>query len=182
VVVMKDGVIHQSAGALEIYHRPANRFVASFLGSPPMNFFEGRLVGDGAALYFEEGSAKLRVPEWASEKLRSYAGAAVVLGVRPEALSDQAHARFETKDNFVTMKVRLVQPLGDTMHVHLETLQHTRVVAHLESFYGLAIGADIPVYFDPKRVHFFGAGENGKSLAHNDSFAEAALRGTAPSA
>src|SRR6202142_1587034 len=66
VVVMKDGVIQQCARALEIYHRPCNRFVAGFLGTPPMNFFEGRLVEEGGRLYFDEGSGKLPVPAWAA--------------------------------------------------------------------------------------------------------------------
>jgi multiple sugar transport system ATP-binding protein len=47
VVVMKDGIVQQCASALDIYHHPANRFVAGFLGTPPMTFLEGRLVEDG---------------------------------------------------------------------------------------------------------------------------------------
>ena len=62
VVVMKDGVVQQVAGPLEIYHKPANRFVAGFLGSPPMNFLEGLLVEEGGRLLFDEGSGKLPVP------------------------------------------------------------------------------------------------------------------------
>ena len=56
IVVMKDGVVQQCASALDIYHHPANRFVAGFLGTPPMNFFEGRLVDEGGRLWFDEGS------------------------------------------------------------------------------------------------------------------------------
>ena len=56
VVVMKDGVVQQCASALEIYQHPANRFVAGFLGTPPMNFFEGRVVDEGGRLWFDEGT------------------------------------------------------------------------------------------------------------------------------
>ena len=70
VVVMKDGVVHQCAGPLEIYHRPANRFVAGFLGTPPMNFFAGRLIDETGLLFFDEGTAKLPVPAWAVPALR----------------------------------------------------------------------------------------------------------------
>src|SRR5262249_25599392 len=87
VVVVKDGAIQQCDGALEIYHRPTNRFVAGFLGSPPMNFFEGRLVKDGDRLFFHEGTAKLPVPDWALAELAPRAEEEVVLGVRPEAMS-----------------------------------------------------------------------------------------------
>src|SRR6187402_3645337 len=68
VVVMKDGVVQQCAGALEIYHHPANRFVAGFLGSPPMNFFSGKLVEEGGKLYFDEGTGKLPIADWATEQ------------------------------------------------------------------------------------------------------------------
>jgi multiple sugar transport system ATP-binding protein len=170
VVVMKDGVIQQCAGALEIYHWPCNRFVAGFLGSPPMNFLEGRLVEQAGQLYFDEGTGRLPVPEWAAVRLRVLAGAETVLGVRPEALSDRRHARFETKDNVLTMKVSLIQPLGDTMHVHLATASHPQIVANLTAHYGLSVGDSISIYLDPNRLHFFEKGEFGKSLARNALF------------
>jgi multiple sugar transport system ATP-binding protein len=170
VVVMKDGLIQQCAGALEIYHRPCNRFVASFLGSPPMNFFEGSLVEEAGRLLFDEGSGRLPVPDWAAAALRGRAGTEVVLGVRPEALSDAEHARFDTKDNALTMKVRLVQPLGDTMHVYLATARHPQIVASLSAFQGLSVGQVVAIHFDRNRMHFFEKGELGKSLANNADF------------
>jgi ABC-type sugar transport system ATPase subunit len=101
----------------------------------------------------------------------------VVLGVRPEALSDAPRARFETKDTALSMKIRLIQPLGDTMHVHLATGRHPQVVAAFTAFYGLAVGDDMTVYFDPNRLHFFEKGEAGKSLVYNSSFVEALFHG-----
>src|SRR3954463_6192027 len=63
VVVMKDGIAQQIGSARDIYHRPQNRFVAGFLGSPSMNFLTGRLLQDDGSVYFDEGSGRLRVPE-----------------------------------------------------------------------------------------------------------------------
>ncbi len=60
VVVMKDGIVQQCASALDIYHRPANRFVAGFLGTPPMNFFDGRLVDEADACGSTRGRASCR--------------------------------------------------------------------------------------------------------------------------
>ena len=96
VVVMKDGVVQQCASALDIYHHPANRFVAGFLGTPPMNFFEGRLVDEGGRLWVDEGAGRLPVPERVASSLRARASAGPesVLGVRPEALAPAAAARF----------------------------------------------------------------------------------------
>ena len=175
VVVMKDGVIQQCAGALEIYHRPCNRFVASFLGSPPMNFFEGRLIEEGGRLWFDEGTGKLPVPDWAAAGLRDRVGTDIVLGVRPEALSDDRSARFELSDNALAMKILLIQPLGDTMHVYLATGRHPQIVADLRAFYGLSVGQSLSIYFDPNRLHFFERGELGKTLVYNEAFARGML-------
>ncbi|HZU82586.1 MAG TPA: sn-glycerol-3-phosphate ABC transporter ATP-binding protein UgpC [Polyangiaceae bacterium] len=167
VVVMKDGVTQQCASALEIYHHPANRFVAGFLGSPPMNFLEGRVVEQGQKLLFDEGSGVLPIPDWAAGALRERVGRDVTLGVRPEGLSDGKRARFETADNVLPMKVWLVQPLGAAMHVHLATSRHAQIVAHIaqvDASTDFAVGDTVPIYVDLSRVHFFEPGELGKSL------------------
>jgi multiple sugar transport system ATP-binding protein len=167
VVVMRDGVVQQSGGALEIYHQPVNRFVAGFLGSPPMNFLTGTITRRGQALVFEEGSGSLPVPSWARDALESFVGQEVVLGVRPEALSDRQHARFPCEDNVLHPKVTLVQPLGDKMDVYLSTEKHPHLVAHIDAFGGVRAGETLPIYVDLSRVHFFENGENGKAIATN---------------
>jgi multiple sugar transport system ATP-binding protein len=167
VVVMKDGVVQQCDGALQIYHHPANRFVASFLGSPPMNFFNGKVLKDGDKLYFDEGTTRLPVPAWAASQLSAYVGQDVVLGVRPEAIADKNHARFETADNVIPFKVTLVQPLGDKMDVYLATDKHPHSVAHVDAFLGVKAGETLPMYIDLDRVHFFEPGELGKKIAKN---------------
>jgi multiple sugar transport system ATP-binding protein len=165
VVVMKDGVIHQCDGALEIYHRPANRFVAGFLGSPPMNFFDGQLVRDGDRLLFDEGTAKVPVPAWAKDQLAERVGMDVVLGVRPEAMSDQASARFATAENSISMRAVLIQPLGDKMDVVLATERHPHSVAHVDAHAGIRAGETLPVFLDMDRAHFFAPGADGARIA-----------------
>jgi multiple sugar transport system ATP-binding protein len=170
VVVMKDGVVQQCASALDIYHRPANRFVAGFLGTPPMNFFDGRLVDEGGRLWFDEGTGRLPVPARATAALRARVEEApnVVLGVRPEALAPAASARFATAGSRLAMKVWLVQPLGATMDVYLQTERHERVVAHVDaSADGAApgVGDSLEVAVDMERAHFFAPGELGIALA-----------------
>jgi multiple sugar transport system ATP-binding protein len=167
VVVMKDGIIQQVGSALSIYNHPLNRFVGSFLGSPPMNFFAGKLVEDDSRLWFDEGSGRLPVADWARPELRPHVGREVVLGVRPESMSDKGHARFQTEDNQLRMKVTLVQPLGHKMDVYLATEQHPRAVAQMDSSADVRRGENLPVFFDMSRVHFFEPGEAGVSLARN---------------
>ncbi len=169
VVVMKDGITQQVGSALEIYNHPVNRFVASFLGSPPMNFFTGKIVEESGRLCFDEGTGKLPIADWASAELKARVGQEVVLGVRPEAMSDKAHARFQTEDNKLDMKVTLVQPLGHKMDVYLSTTSHPKAVAQIDSFAGVHAGEQMTVFVDMTRVHFFEAGENGKKLVRNTS-------------
>jgi len=169
VVVMKDGVVQQCASALDIYHHPANRFVAGFLGTPPMNFFEGRLVDEGGRLWFDEGAGRLPVPERVASALRARASAGpeIVLGVRPEALAPAAAARFAAAGSVLSMKVWLVQPLGAKMDVYLQTDRNERVIAHVDaSADGAApgVGETLPVAVDMERAHFFAPGPDGTAL------------------
>lgn len=165
VVVMLGGIVQQCAKALTIYHEPVNRFVAGFLGSPPMNFFNGRLMMEREQCYFDEGSGRFPVPDWAGAGILDYVDKPVVLGIRPEALSDGTHARFVTEKHYLDMTVSLIQPLGDKLDVHLSTPSHRSVVAQLDSTAPIQLGERVKIYFDPNRIHFFEPGENGKNLA-----------------
>jgi len=169
VVVMKDGVTQQVGSALSIYNQPVNRFVGGFLGSPPMNFFTGRLIEEAGRLWFDEGSGKLPVPDRVRAELCASIGRNVVLGVRPEAMSDKTHARFQTEDNQLDMQVTLVQPLGHKMDVYLATERHPRVVAQIDSYAEIRRGESLPVFFDMSRVHFFEPDETGKNLVATHS-------------
>jgi len=164
VVVMKDGKTQQIGSALAIYNHPVNRFVGSFLGSPAMNFFSGQLVEASGRLWFDEGGGRLPVPETARAELASHVGRTVVLGVRPEAMSDKKHARFQTEDNQLDMLVTLVQPLGHKMDVYLATDRHPRAVAQIDSYAELRRGETLPMFFDMSKVHFFESAETGKNL------------------
>jgi len=165
VVVMKDGVVQQVAAPLDIYHRPANRFVAGFLGSPPMNFLEGRIVDEGGKRLFDEGTGKLPIPARATAALRARGGADIVVGIRPEAIAPAATARFAAGDlGQLSMKVWLVQPLGAQMDVYLATARHPRIVAHLDSAAPPAVDETILVAIDMSRAHFFETGDTGQTI------------------
>jgi multiple sugar transport system ATP-binding protein len=162
IVVMKDGVIQQVGTPLEIYHRPVNRFVAGFLGTPPMNFLEGTLVRDGAQVFFEEASGRVALPADAARALGGRDGGGIVLGIRPTALSlDRAAAR---DAGTLEARVLLVEPLGDKMDVTLATGRATRLVAHVDAVAGVQPNQTRPVYLDLSRAHFFEPGAPGPSV------------------
>ncbi len=165
VVVMKDGVIQQCGAPLEVYERPSNRFVAGFLGTPPMNFFEGAVSQDERGLWFDEGTGRIAVPEWAKSALGARVGSRVVLGVRPQALGDAPAAENEN-GHVLPMKVRVVEPLGDKMDLYLATEKHPHVVARVDARRTLAPNTRILVRFDLDRLHFFETGDGGAAIAH----------------
>jgi multiple sugar transport system ATP-binding protein len=165
VVVMKDGVIQQCGAPLEVYHRPANRFVAGFVGTPPMNFLEGTIASEGGKLWFDEGTGRIVVPDWAKDALSGKVGSKVVLGVRPQAISDRPHGAGEAKDNILNMKIGVVEFLGDKMDVYVSTANHAHVIAHIDAHRGLVPGETHPMHFDLNRMHFFELGELGAKLA-----------------
>jgi multiple sugar transport system ATP-binding protein len=98
VAVMKNGRLEQTAPPLELYRHPANRFVAGFIGSPPMNFFEGTLAQLNGSVIFQGGSDnKLTIPlqgGWA-ETVHGRMGQPVTLGLRPEHISEEADGKVQ---------------------------------------------------------------------------------------
>lgn len=108
IVIMNQGVIRQVGTPLEVYARPANRFVASFIGTPPMNFFDGRLeAGADGPVVVLEGNLRLPIPR---QDLDASHGRAVVLGVRPERVALGGDAREHAAR--VSAVVEEVEPLG----------------------------------------------------------------------
>ena len=170
VVVMKDGIIQQCGAPLEVYHRPANRFVAGFVGMPPMNFFDGTIVEENGALWFDEGSGRILVPEWARAVLKAKVDAKVVMGARPQALRDSAGPGHDAGGDVsgassLPMTVNVVEFLGEKMDVYLSTPRHAHVVAHVDAHRGLVPGTTHSIYFDARRLQFFEADEGGATLA-----------------
>ena len=127
IVVMHDGHVEQIGSPLELYDRPANRFVAGFIGSPAMNFIEGTLRGNGSAAYVESvGGARLPVAEGRADS----EGRPVVYGMRPEHF-DIA----EGQDGFEA-EVVVVEPTGSETQVfaRLGTQQLTGVFRERHEF------------------------------------------------
>jgi multiple sugar transport system ATP-binding protein len=165
VVVMKDGVIQQCGPPLEVYQRPANRFVAGFVGMPPMNFLEGTLVAESGGLWLDEGTGRIRVPDWAKDTLKARAGARVVMGVRPQSIRDEPYvANGGGADFTLHMRVTVVEFLGDKMNVYVSTARHPHVIAHIDAHRGLTIGETRGMYFDPDRLQYFEADAGGAAI------------------
>ena len=154
IVVMNKAVIQQVADPLTIYEHPANRFVASFIGSPPMNFLAGRIIRVNHELYFSEGTFRLRVVDEMGQRLSAYENRPVIFGIRPEDLYDKLFITDAPEDCVVTAAVELVEPLGAEVYLHLRVGQHA-IVARVGPHDRPEVNQDIDLVFDMGKAHFF---------------------------
>lgn len=159
IVVMKDGWIQQVDSPLNIYNHPANQFVAGFIGSPPMNFFNGKLVRDGNRYCFQEGTFTLDVPTALTANLEGQDGKAVVMGIRPENIDEHIG---EAPGPVVRAKVEVIEMMGSEVYLYANT-GNTSFTARVNATCGKKIGDDVEVVLHPERLHFFDS-ETGKTL------------------
>ncbi len=127
ICVMKDGRIMQVASPLELYNQPENVFVAGFIGSPPMNFFKGRLQkGAGNLLEFVETNdqgAPIRVTLDAalSAKGAAHLGKDIIFGIRPEDVQDTVTVTDANPAHTIEVKVEVSEPMGAETYLYLTT-------------------------------------------------------------
>ncbi len=160
VAVMKDGVIQQFGTPHEIYNNPANLFVASFIGSPPMNFVplrirqrDGRWVG---VLNSEQGSCELPLPITSDDGLRDRE---LILGIRPEQIG---LAGVGTADFSLAVDIEVVEPTGpDTLVVF--TLNQVKACCRLAPDQAPRVGETLNLQFDPRKALLFDA-QTGERL------------------
>ena len=150
LVILDNGRIQQIGAPLEVYQRPANRFVAAFIGTPPMNFVEGRLASTADGVEFVGES--IRVP--IAPALAAGEGPAT-LGIRPEDVVLVPAAT----DGSIPAQVALVELLGAHAHLHLDAGAQ-RLIAIVPGADAQAPGTPVHVRLDPVRAHLFDASGN----------------------
>jgi multiple sugar transport system ATP-binding protein len=153
IVVMRDGVVEQTGSPLEVYDRPANQFVAGFIGSPSMNFLPG-------VFRREAGQARIELPGGVSMQAPAVAaqdGQAVVYGIRPE------HIELATGQDGVPGEVVVVEPTGAETQVFAK-LAGVEVSSVFRERHAFRPGEMIRLRADPLRAHVFDAG-NGARIA-----------------
>ncbi len=147
IVVMSKGRIEQLGTPLEIYNRPATRFVAGFFGMPTMNFLEGVVEGGPAGPRFRGGGIDQALPASLSTSLN---GNTVSLGVRSEHVVIDGTAS-------IPGTARLLEPLGDATLVHFDAAEGASLVAKVTPDTDLAPGSPLKFRFAPENCHLFDA-------------------------
>ncbi len=118
IVVMKDGKIQQIGSPMYLYNHPINKFVAGFIGSPPMNFLTVKIVEKGGKLVADEGTFEITPTPEQAARLKNYIGKEVYFGIRPE---DMAYAASPAAVNNMQMKISVIEPLGAETNVFLNS-------------------------------------------------------------
>ncbi len=118
IVVMRDGKVQQIGSPLYLYNHPINKFVAGFIGSPPMNFLNVKVIEEGGTVMIDEGSFKLKVANEHVALMKAYVGKEVSFGIRPE---DLPYAEGGSVTNVINAKVTVVEPLGAEIHLWAST-------------------------------------------------------------
>lgn len=161
IVVMSKGLIQQADAPLTVYQRPANRFVAGFIGTPPMNFVDGSLKWEGGLVFAAAaGGEPLHVAAAHAALLEPMAGKSVVMGLRPQVFGLGSGAGGAS----VRATIGIVEPLGDSIDVTVAALGQTRLVARLPATTLPKPGAVETLTIQMDRVHYFEPGEFGRNL------------------
>ena len=149
IVVMKDGKIQQIGTPLFLYNNPINKFVAGFIGSPPMNFLTVKVLDEGGII-LDEGSFRVRPIAEHVEPLKKYVGKEVFFGIRPEDLS---FAEKPGADG-IPVKITVVEPLGADIHLWLTTATQP-MVARTEPHHDFKVGDAVKFVPRMEKARFF---------------------------
>ena len=153
IVVMRDGLIQQIGSQLGLYNQPVYRFVAGFIGSPPMNIMNAKIAEKDGNLLVDEGNFQIRLSDEESAELSSYVGKDVLLGIRPEDLEWSQESGGE---NNIIATVEVVEPLGAEIHLYVST-ENNQLIARVPPRLDFEVGQKVNLIADVSKVHIFDA-------------------------
>ncbi|WP_423745740.1 ABC transporter ATP-binding protein (plasmid) [Haladaptatus sp. SPP-AMP-3] len=158
IAVMNDGEIQQVGDPTYVYAHPRNRFVADFLGSPSMNFVEGKLTRRDDSLVVDVGPFQHEVPESYRDALDGRVGDRIVVGVRPENVT--------LRPDGLPALVEVVEPQGEKTVLELDLGDDITIKASVEPSVPVELNDRVNVEFDRRSLHYFDA-DTGESLTYS---------------
>jgi multiple sugar transport system ATP-binding protein len=154
ICVLRDGLMMQIDSPQNLYDRPNNVFVAGFIGSPAMNFFDVTLVEQDGDLYVDGGTFRLKLPPEKAQAARSYVGKQLVFGTRPEDVHDREFVPSGIRAEPMTAKVDVTELMGNEIFVYLLTGQK-QFIARFDPRTSARIGKEMDVVLNMDNVHLF---------------------------
>ena len=157
IAVLRDGVLQQLGSPQNVYDSPSNMFVAGFIGSPAMNFFDAKLIGsvDDMKVELSGGAAVLNVPPDKRARYADYLGKDVIFGLRPEDMFDPVFAPSRTTEKeLVRGQVDVFEPLGSEVYLYMIAGDDS-FIARVDPRTGAAVGTEYELVFDMNTMHIF---------------------------
>ncbi|MFB0920224.1 MAG: sn-glycerol-3-phosphate ABC transporter ATP-binding protein UgpC [Oscillospiraceae bacterium] len=160
IVVMKDAYVQQIAPPQELFDKPCNLFVATFMGTPQMNIAEAELIDDGKVTYLEFGGGeqktRVALPEWKGRKpeVLEYAGKRVLFGIRPNDIHAEADFIEQHPEQTVDSDVEFVELLGAESNVFIK-VSEIEFACVIDSKIRMTTGEKVKLAFDTDAVHIF---------------------------
>ena len=156
IAVMKDGIIQQIADPTNLYDFPVNKFIAGFIGSPPMNFIDGMIKKIDGKFFFDEGSFRVKLVDEMFPKASLYENKEITFGIRPEDIYDKLFVQDAPPENCVAATCEVIEPLGSEVYLHLvsPSRKHS-FIAKVGGHNKPRINQDLNLVFDMSKVHFF---------------------------
>jgi multiple sugar transport system ATP-binding protein len=155
IAVMNDGVLQQVGTPAELYSQPHNVFVAGFIGSPAINFFEVTVTGTREEMYLDHGCCKVKVPPGKADHLLPYLGKRVIFGIRPENVHDWEFQPASIEGAPVTATVDVTELMGNEIFLHLLMENGNPFLARVDPRTEARPGRDVQVAFDMAQMHAF---------------------------
>jgi multiple sugar transport system ATP-binding protein len=154
IAVMNDGRLAQVGTPHDVYNNPKDMFVATFIGSPQINFFEGKLVAEEERVLIEVPEFQLKLSESFWAKLKPHVGKDIQVGIRPQhiRLKDEFSRRFS--DNIISLTVDIIEPLGDH-NIVVATIGYVTVSLIVNPDEALSPHDQIETIFDGRKIHVF---------------------------
>ena len=154
IAVMNAGLLQQIDTPQNLYDRPGNKFVAGFIGSPAMNFFDGKLEKADGKLVFDAGSFKVDIPGNKTSVYDSYAGKSVTFGIRPEDVHDPAYIPANITPSKISAKVDVTELMGNEINAFFNNGDHS-FVGRIDPRSGFKFGDDVEVVLNMGNFHIF---------------------------
>ena len=154
IAVLKDGVLQQVDSPQTLYDQPGNIFVAGFIGSPSMNFFEMQLIRSGDEVVAQSEALRLRLPLHRPAALKDYIGKSIVLGVRPEDIDDADFVAPGINAAAIEAQVDVTEPMGNEIFLYLLNGAQS-FIARVDPRSRAHVGSTVALTINLDKLHFF---------------------------
>lgn len=154
IAVMKDGILQQLDTPQNLYDSPTNVFVAGFIGSPAMNFFDATLSGTGEETFIDGAGFRLRVPAVKAQALHDYLGKRVIFGIRPEDIHDREFTPPSITAEPLNVQVDVTELMGNEVLLYL-MMDSKTFIARVDPRTKARMGMEADIVFNMDNVHFF---------------------------